>query len=201
MTIKAIATRYNGYKFRSRLEARWAVFFDTLGLPYEYEKEGFDFDGTLYLPDFWLPTVGKSGTWIEIKPRIYDGSWPKNIAWSMYEQDYQKHSILYGLVMLCGEPYASSNNVFLEDFEGYSTARSWSISDDNFSYEGFVAGDRNYLWCECPKCHVIGIQYEGRAGRLCACFDYDKIYNTHSDRLLMAYTAARQSRFEHGEKP
>lgn len=28
MTIKAIDTIYKGYKFRSRLEARWAVFFD-----------------------------------------------------------------------------------------------------------------------------------------------------------------------------
>jgi len=39
--IKAIETVYNGYKFRSRLEARWAVFFDALGIEYEYEKEGF----------------------------------------------------------------------------------------------------------------------------------------------------------------
>ena len=35
--IKAVQTEYNGYKFRSRLEARWAVFFDTLGIEYEYE--------------------------------------------------------------------------------------------------------------------------------------------------------------------
>lgn len=26
----AIQTEYNGYLFRSRLEARWAVFFDAL---------------------------------------------------------------------------------------------------------------------------------------------------------------------------
>jgi hypothetical protein len=40
--IKAIETRYKGYRFRSRLEARWAVFFDALGVEWEYEKEGFD---------------------------------------------------------------------------------------------------------------------------------------------------------------
>ena len=40
--IKAIPTKYNGYTFRSRQEARWAVFFDHLGIEYEYEKEGFD---------------------------------------------------------------------------------------------------------------------------------------------------------------
>ena len=40
--IQAIETRYNGYRFRSRLEARWAVFFDEMGIEYEYEIEGFD---------------------------------------------------------------------------------------------------------------------------------------------------------------
>jgi hypothetical protein len=39
MDIKPIETRYNGYRFRSRLEARWAVFFDTLGIEYQYELE------------------------------------------------------------------------------------------------------------------------------------------------------------------
>ena len=63
--IKAIETVYNGYRFRSRLEARWAVFFDTLGVTYEYEKEGYDLEGLWYLPDFWLPTAG---AWVEIKP-------------------------------------------------------------------------------------------------------------------------------------
>ena len=41
--IKAIETIYNGYRFRSRLEARWAVFFDEIGIKYEYEKEGYCF--------------------------------------------------------------------------------------------------------------------------------------------------------------
>jgi len=65
MKIKTINTIYNGYKFRSRLEARWAVFFDVLNIPYEYEKEGFDLDDVgWYLPDFWLP---EQHYWIEIK--------------------------------------------------------------------------------------------------------------------------------------
>lgn len=63
--LKAIETVYKEYKFRSRLEARWAVFFDTLGVKWEYETEGFQFaDGTRYLPDFWLPDWK---VWVEIK--------------------------------------------------------------------------------------------------------------------------------------
>lgn len=54
-SVKAIETIYRGYRFRSRLEARWAIFFDAMGEPWEYEKEGFDLKGVRYLPDFWLP--------------------------------------------------------------------------------------------------------------------------------------------------
>lgn len=54
--IKAIETQYKGYRFRSRLEARWAVFFDALGIEWEYEPEGYDLgEAGWYLPDFWLP--------------------------------------------------------------------------------------------------------------------------------------------------
>lgn len=41
MAIQAIETYYNGYRFRSRLEARWAVFFDTMGIEWRYETEGY----------------------------------------------------------------------------------------------------------------------------------------------------------------
>ena len=40
--MKAIQTEYKGYLFRSRLEARWAVFFDACGVRWEYEPEGYD---------------------------------------------------------------------------------------------------------------------------------------------------------------
>lgn len=56
--IKAIETYYNGRYFRSRLEARWAVFFDACGVKYEYEPEGYELDnGLWYLPDFLLHGV------------------------------------------------------------------------------------------------------------------------------------------------
>jgi hypothetical protein len=69
MKIKPIETVYNGYRFRSRLEARWAVFFDTLDIEYEYEKEGYDLgEAGWYLPDFWLPQVKM---WAEVKGTIF----------------------------------------------------------------------------------------------------------------------------------
>ena len=68
--IQAIETEYSGYLFRSRLEARWAVFLDTLGIPWDYEPEGYHLEGVgYYLPDFrlldrrlWLEIKGESPT-------------------------------------------------------------------------------------------------------------------------------------------
>lgn len=65
--IKPIQTFYKGYHFRSRLEARWAVFFDELNLQWEYEKEGFELQAGRYLPDFWISTVNM---WAEVKPEF-----------------------------------------------------------------------------------------------------------------------------------
>lgn len=65
-TIGAIPTKYRGIKFRSRLEARWAVFFDTLGVLWEYEPEGYRDGSMYYLPDFWL---SREGVFWEVKPR------------------------------------------------------------------------------------------------------------------------------------
>lgn len=54
--IEAIETDYKGYRFRSRLEARWAVFFDGIRWPWSYEAKVFSWidgeESIQYLPDF-----------------------------------------------------------------------------------------------------------------------------------------------------
>lgn len=62
--IKVIPTKYKGILFRSRTEARWAVFLDEMGYEWEYEKEGFELPSGRYLPDFYLP---KLQTYLEVK--------------------------------------------------------------------------------------------------------------------------------------
>jgi hypothetical protein len=78
---KAIETRYAGCHFRSRLEARWAVFFDALEIRWDYEPEGVEISGCYgpqrrYLPDFWLPDLK---CWVEVKG-----------DWSAVSPDYWK---------------------------------------------------------------------------------------------------------------
>lgn len=75
MTIQAIETAYAGCRFRSRLEARWAVFFNALDFKWEYEPQGFQVSWRLrlddekfnYLPDFWLPEFN---LWAEVKGHL-----------------------------------------------------------------------------------------------------------------------------------
>lgn len=64
--MRAIQTRYGGCYFRSRIEARWAVLFDELGILWEYEPQGFDLPSGPYLPDFRLHFGGNS-VWWEVK--------------------------------------------------------------------------------------------------------------------------------------
>jgi len=56
-------TVYNGCQFRSRLEARWAAFFDIAGWHWDYEP--FDLEG--WTPDFLLRGA-HSNTLVEVKP-------------------------------------------------------------------------------------------------------------------------------------
>lgn len=62
--MKAIETTWQGYRFRSRTEARWAVALSVAGIRFEYEAQGFDLPSGWYLPDFWLP---ERNTWLEVK--------------------------------------------------------------------------------------------------------------------------------------
>lgn len=60
-----LPTKYLGIKYRSRLEARWAVFLTHLDVDFEYEPQGYLLkNGDCYLPDFYLTDLK---CWIEIK--------------------------------------------------------------------------------------------------------------------------------------
>lgn len=63
MKFVAKPTTYNGVRFRSRLEARWAAFFDLCEWGWEYEPV----DGETWTPDFAVN--GAYGRiWVEVKP-------------------------------------------------------------------------------------------------------------------------------------
>lgn len=130
--MKAIETRWNGRTFRSRLEARWAIFYDALGVRYDYEPEGFRFDdGTMYLPDFYFPDLG---SWAEIKagaPTSVERSKCAKLAAYGLEPVY-----LFG-----GGMPAPTFDPGSETVIGYPTARLYHPLND-----GFVEEDEPYTW-------------------------------------------------------
>jgi len=74
MAIQSLPTKYKGIMFRSRLESRWAMVLDGLGIPWEYEPE----DGKYLLPSgvYWPDFRCFGGTdhafWLEIKGQMPD---------------------------------------------------------------------------------------------------------------------------------
>jgi len=82
--IPAIPTTYNGIEMRSRLEARWAAFFDAVGLPWEYEP--------IMLGDWWpdfrlvVPCPTKSCAnethtiLVEVKPFVEPGEFEQHAS-------------------------------------------------------------------------------------------------------------------------
>jgi hypothetical protein len=207
-SIKAIQTRYKGFNFRSRLEARWAVFFDNLGAKWEYEKDTYDLGkefGGYYLPDFWLPFVSmrgdkNDGVFVEIK-----GPSPTEI-------ELRKCSMLSSItkkpvVLFVGVPIQQTkDNIKMDINSGYQ------FDPQPDYYEGFYY-DTNMSFFQCERCGHIKIEYwEGnyeicpRCNNGCndkSCFkgNVNKLGNCNdrTSRLRKAYNAARSARFDHGE--
>ena len=183
--MEPIDTEYKGYRFRSRLEARWAVFFQHLGVEWQYEPEGYEFEnGTRYLPDFYLPytySTYSDETYVEVKP---EGTTDTK-GWDITSRENEAElSFARSLILLSGRPRAVDDEQ--ADFI-------------NIDYNGYVYDDNIYYFCQCTKCKTIGFEFNGRAERIqCSC----SIFETHTQdapRLPKAYNAASKARFEHGE--
>ena len=188
--ITPIETSYKGHRFRSRLEARWAVFFETLRIPWLYEPEGFHFNGHMYLPDFFLPTLNHrsmsgDGTYAEIKPGNVDKSYSQMLS------DFTESSGKTLILLASGTVEHSP---------------SWHNGGD-FHYEYTPCGgwDNCMLFAKCYRCGKIKIEFSEGNYMQCeeCCGKKDKwcsADDNHPD-LLAAVVAAKSARFEHGETP
>lgn len=97
--IKAIDTVYRGFKFRSRLEARWAFFFDLCGVEWEYELQGYETPAGRYLPDFYLHQYN---VFAEIKPSSFDVEAPSRERRLLADV---ARGEMAGGVLFAGDPY------------------------------------------------------------------------------------------------
>ncbi len=71
--MKPLPTKYKGCTFRSRTEARWAVFFTHMNWEWKYEDQGYELEtGGYYLPDFEVRLPNLKEWYIEVKPDNFD---------------------------------------------------------------------------------------------------------------------------------
>lgn len=61
----ALPCKYRGVSLRSRLECRWIIWMDALGIAWEYEPRAVRVGGRPRWTDLWLP---REEVWLEIKP-------------------------------------------------------------------------------------------------------------------------------------
>lgn len=167
---KILPTRWNGIIFRSRTEARWAVFLDFLKVPYEYEHQGYDLDGTYYLPDFYLPSLDD---YLEVKASSPD------------KEEQRKAEKL---------ATATRKRVFIT-----TGSPKWN-SEEPPGLEAFFPDDgwdHPYQFCICLQCRKIGIEFDGRSARIkCGCHkEGDRTHTADNERLIDAYNAASSERF------
>lgn len=227
--IKAIETVYKGYRFRSRLEARWAVFFDALGVKWEYEPQGFELeDGTRYLPDFWIDFGDPHQFWIEIKAHkdLSNSEVNKALGMSKYAPGfifmgypelpvYKGHHYPPGYhyvdnSMYCGS-WAVSFGKFVE-VDGRSEAMRLAadLANQERLYCWHERKDGSFLLWPVPAWEpMLTEDPKGTMARLAEGWiemndlvdsnPLEKNKRIDSPTLKNAYTAARQARFEYGE--
>ena len=136
--LKAIETRYKGYRMRSRLEARWAVFFDALGIAWDYEKEGFEIEKVgRYLPDFWLPNLR---LWVEVKPDR-----------TPFDSDAYRKA--HGLMWDSGYP------VFITEGVPSLAATGQGLGYDMSDSGGGVSGVEDVAWAVCRSCNGVTVTF------------------------------------------
>lgn len=197
MTIKAIDTIYKGYKFRSRLEARWAVFFDAVKVKWDYEVEGFDCDGVWYLPDFILYDVYVRRSLV---PKLY-----VEVKGVLTEKDIEKIRLFSGfdkldLGPLCENPTLIVGNIpYMTD-----SCHIESTDEEEILSFSFIDGDWGYavyfeMWNH--KFGLVGYDAQNRFDEYEGNIYTDwEDYKQHQLCIAKALDKARQARFEHGSK-
>lgn len=201
MTIaSSVETEYAGCRFRSRLEARWAVFFDHAGIEWQYEPERFGLSGgRTYLPDFYLP---ECDTWVEVK-----GSNEALDIELMYlaarelprrPSAYDNGARLLILGSIPRERYAQS-----EGGMGHDLLWSSPQTDIIETESGAKLLQRSVVWWRFGRWEKAGGLWtdppmDGGGHKLTVRAERSE-YGAVDERVADAYRHARKARFEHGD--
>ncbi|MFI5867660.1 hypothetical protein [Streptomyces sp. NPDC051546] len=173
------------------------MFFDHLGVAWQYEPEGFDLgEGCWYLPDFWLPELR---FWFEVKGH---GAADGIDLWERFAQAADPPSeedvadgispVLHVLpAQWRGRALLAYGDVPRPEGAGGVRAEGESMLAST--------GDPFFQWCICLGCGRVGAEFDGRWERICCEHELEDVTESSADhpRLLAAYRAAREKAFEH----
>lgn len=182
--IQAKETKYKGYRFRSRLEARWAVFFDAMGIKWEYEKEGFDLGKVgSYLPDFWLPQIQ---AWAEVKGQIDTETVKKPLALA------QIHCPVLILSSLDGNDYIPGECALIHQ-------QNDGVGGLDVKH-GFLRADGESVWFV-TRATGNSVAFAENINHFREwAYSHPVAAKKYYQRSIQALITARSARFEHGEQ-
>jgi hypothetical protein len=161
--MKAIEVKYNGLTFRSKTEAKWALFMDIIGCKYIYEPEGYDLgDGVFYCPDFYLPDIE---TFLEIKP--ITGGFPSPTM-ELAAQSKKRVITFFGEPSIYNYPDGGTCHQV-------GIMSHWQYLEGGWSHDKDCGEDYPYAFCICPSCGFVDIEWRGRGRRIrCGCEKNDR---------------------------
>lgn len=194
-SITAIQTEYKGYRFRSRLEARWAVFFDACHVNWEYEPEGFALpNGQFYLPDFLLHgCAGRSPSdlYVEVKGKMTEAD-AKKIRQFSGVTGTENHAVVNPILIVGGIPDGDD----ILDIEEFCQDIGY------YGFPGIKGGPYPFNFETIDGDYFVAHPGINKKGQF-ELFGDDRNYTYDRDdaATLCAFKLARQARFEHGERP
>jgi len=183
--MRTIETTYRGCRFRSRTEARWAVFFDGLNLRWEYEEEGYILSTAgCYLPDFRLTPPTNETIYCEVNSDGADDFDDQEVGKLREFASASRCKV----VLLTGGPDCRAYNQILPNSRPNSFTAAFFRD-----YEPYIVTVDAY-WFQVLK-------LDSSTGRLHFDFDERTMRNSFGRGYVDALYAARGARFEHGESP
>ena len=167
--------KFDGFVFRSKIESQNYLFWKTLGIECYYESDTIALKRgdkiVNYLPDFFLPDLGKSGSYFEVKldknPTVDECQKCFMLAvqtnkdvYLFYEQIGRQKN---------GYKYCATTGAFVPQMQ----------------------------WTQCPKCSAFGITHMGLVAEMpCGCCnEMVDLTNSSSYDITEAVKVVRAERF------
>jgi hypothetical protein len=190
----AIETEYGGRNFRSRTEARWAIFFEKSSIGFVYEPEGFKLDDVWYVPDFWLPDFKM---YFEVKGKAANAA---EIEKARQLARFSGKAVLIAE----GSPGAHDQNLIWLDAAGAYKTSGFEGADVNYwvGARFLIASDRRDK-------DVFWLMHVDKGGGLDAFIvageehytDHDRSATPEYGQTGKGYEAASTHRFDWAKKP